>query len=94
MTLIFVYTFRDVGITTEEKNAFIVKLVFDMYTEVNSYLQIAEYLNENKLKVENKAWNKNKIGGILANKKVSGIEEYSAIIQKDTLKKDIQLFAK
>lgn len=84
MALIFGYTFNDVGITTEEKNASIVKLVFDMYTEGNSYLQIADYLNENKLRVKNKAWNKNKIGRILDNKKYCGTEEYPAIISKDT----------
>ena len=83
MALIFGYTFSDAGIIAEEKNAFIVRLVFDMYTEGKSYLQIADYLNENKLRIGNKVWNKNKIGRMLDNDKYCGTEEYPAIIPKD-----------
>ncbi|MFI3327150.1 MAG: recombinase family protein [Clostridia bacterium] len=72
-------------ITINETESAVIKTIYKMYANKNSYLKIAKFLTEEKIKyTENKAiWNKNMVARILQNKKYLGLENYPKIIEKE-----------
>ncbi len=76
-------------ITINETESAVIKTIYKMYANNNSYLKIAKYLTEEKIRyTENKAvWNKNMVARILQNHKYLGDENYPQIIEYEVKKK-------
>ncbi|MFI3325441.1 MAG: recombinase family protein [Clostridia bacterium] len=76
-------------IIINETESAVIKTIYKMYANKNSYLKIAKFLTEEKIKyTENKAvWNKNMVARILQNHKYLGEENYPQIIEHEIKRK-------
>ena len=79
------YGIADGKITVIEKEAEIVRRIFQEYREGRQLQEIAEKLTEERIEVYlgNSRWNKNKVFRIIENEKYIGMNEYPAIIKEE-----------
>lgn len=79
------YKMVDGAITIHPQEQTVVKVIYQMYGDGNSYLTIANHLTSQGIHyMPNKpAWNKNMIARMLKNKHYLGTEKYPAIIESD-----------
>ena len=85
----FGYKVADGYIKVNEKEAEIVKNIFEKYIEGNTLKQISDELTANKIEfdVNNCNWNKNKVFRIIGNSKYLGNDKYPKVVDDFTYRK-------
>lgn len=82
------YHIKDGEIQIDYIESEIIKMIFDLYLEGNSYLSISRILNEKEITYSDVSmWNKNNVGRIIKNANYADGAKYTPIITKDIFKK-------
>ena len=87
--ILYGYHICDGEIAVLEEESMVVKQIFLLYIEGESYQRIADFLNAHHIPfdLENQSWNKHKVKRMLENPRYMGVREYPRIITDENFYK-------